>query len=103
MRTTRRKLVLTSGLMGLSGTSAALLSACGAGANGGAKDNTAPVKTPVTQGVVIRFQTKDVAPDAVAYLEQLAKEDFEPTHPGAKVEIELPTGGYFQKLQAHLA
>ena len=57
----------------------------------------------MTQGVVIRFLAKDTAPDSVAYMETLAKEDFEPTHPGARVEIEIPTGGYFEKLQAHLA
>jgi multiple sugar transport system substrate-binding protein len=95
---------LLNGVSGVSAVGAtALLSACGAAGSSGAKTDEAPVKPPVTQGVVIRFQSKDTAPDAVAYLEQLVKEDFEPTHPGAKVEIELPTGGYFPKLQAHLA
>jgi multiple sugar transport system substrate-binding protein len=97
---TRRSLIL----MGGAGSAAVLLSACGAGAAGtGTKTDTAPARTPVTQGVVIRFQAKDTAPDSVAYMEQLVKEDFEPAHPGAKVEIELPTTAYFPKLLAHLA
>jgi multiple sugar transport system substrate-binding protein len=67
------------------------------------QDDGAPNAPPVTQGVVIRFGAKDSAPDSLAELELLAKEDFEPAFPGARVEIEPLTGGYFEKLQAAFA
>jgi multiple sugar transport system substrate-binding protein len=79
-------------------TLATAAAACGARERG-----AMPAPAPATQGVVIRFGSKDTAPDSLAYLAQLVKEDFEPAFPGARVEIEPLTGGYFEKLQAQLA
>ena len=67
------------------------------------RDDAAPRPAPATQGVVIRFGSKDTAPASLARMEQLAAEDFAADYPGARVEIEPLTGGYFEKLQAHLA
>jgi multiple sugar transport system substrate-binding protein len=82
----------------LSAMSGAVLAACAP-----RQDSGAPNPAPVTQGVVIRFGSKDTAPASLARLEQLAKENFATEFPGARVEIEPLTGGYFEKLQAHLA
>jgi multiple sugar transport system substrate-binding protein len=70
---------------------------------GPGRDDPTPDQAPATQGVVIRFGSKDNAPASLARMEQLAKEEFAPAFPGARVEIEPLTGGYFEKLQAHLA
>jgi multiple sugar transport system substrate-binding protein len=96
--TTRRGILSGSG-RGFAGLAAGIAAVgCAPG-----QDNSAPNRPPATQGVVIRFGSKDNAPNSLARMEQLAKEDFEPAFPGARVEIEPLTGGYFEKLQAHLA
>ncbi|MBI3970189.1 MAG: sugar ABC transporter substrate-binding protein [Chloroflexi bacterium] len=95
---TRRRRVLHGGWgIGLVAGAAAL------GCGPAQPDAAPPVRSPTSQGVVLRFGSKDTAPDSLATLARLAAEDFEPAHPGARVEIEPLTGGYFQKLQAHLA
>jgi ABC-type glycerol-3-phosphate transport system substrate-binding protein len=94
-----RRAVLAGGAV-LVGLAAVAAAGCGA-----AKDTSVPNPHPTTQGVVIRFGAKDGAPASVTEMQQTAKEDFEPTFPGARVEIEPLTGAasYFEKLLALLA
>ena len=96
-----RRSGITRRALASASTGVVALAAAGCGSGSG-RETGVPVRTPVTQGVVIRYGSKDTAA-AIANLQVLAKEEFETAFPGARIEIEIPTGNYFDKLQTQLA